>query len=228
MAPQLPPGVIALTMADGEGALAPAAIDAAARALRDHEGDVVLIGGPAGFCRGLDLRSVVDGHDTGHTAFLGLLDQLDRWPGTVVALVDGAALGGGLGLCAVADRIVATPDARFGLPEVLWGLLPAAVFPPVARRIGVGRARSLALTGTSIDAATALAWGLVDEVTDDPWRSVRTALRRGGRAERGAVGATKRLVADTYGQAWLCAAVPEFRRLLARPVVAERIGREVP
>jgi cyclohexa-1,5-dienecarbonyl-CoA hydratase len=82
----------------------------------------------------------------------------------VVALVDGAALGGGCELVAACDIVVATERARFGQPEIKLG-----VFPPVAaimlpRIIGERRARELILTGELIDAPEALRLGLVNYV----------------------------------------------------------------
>jgi enoyl-CoA hydratase/carnithine racemase len=74
------------------------------------------------------------------------------------------AVGGGVGLVAIADVAVAADGASFQLAEVRLGLVPAMVMPYVARRIGPGRAREWALTGERIDAAQALAWGLVGTV----------------------------------------------------------------
>jgi hypothetical protein len=83
----------------------------------------------------------------------------------VEANVHGACMGSGIELPAFAGRVVARPDARFGLPEVRLGLVPGAGGTvSVTRRIGRHRTASLALTGATIDAPTALTWGLVDEI----------------------------------------------------------------
>jgi hypothetical protein len=85
----------------------------------------------------------------------------------VEARVHGMCLGAGAELAAFAGRVVARPDARFGLPEVPLGLVPGAggtaSLPP---RIGRQRTALLALTATAIDAHQALAWGLVDAIED--------------------------------------------------------------
>jgi len=97
-------------------------------------------------------------------SFHDIFRALDAMAKPVVALVDGAALGGGCELVAACDIVVATERARFGQPEIKLG-----VFPPVAaimlpRIIGERRARELILTGELIDAPEALRLGLVNYV----------------------------------------------------------------
>lgn len=97
--------------------------------------------------------------------------------GPVIASVDGAAIGGGLGLAAATDWVVATTRARFGLPEARYGLAPAMVLAILADRMPEQKARALALTLESIDAETALRIGLVDELVA-PEDLERTLARR--------------------------------------------------
>jgi len=79
--------------------------------------------------------------------------------------VHGAALGGGIEMAAFAGRVVAHPDTRIGLPEVALGLIPGAGGTvSLPRRIGRHRTALLALTATTINAPTALRWGLIDEI----------------------------------------------------------------
>jgi enoyl-CoA hydratase/carnithine racemase len=81
--------------------------------------------------------------------------------------VHGPCIGAGVELPAFASRVVARRDATFRLPEVGMGLVPGAGGTvSIPRRIGRHRTAGWAITGASIDAPTALAWGLVDEVTD--------------------------------------------------------------
>lgn len=96
-----------------------------------------------------------------------MLGAIDNCPVPVVARVQGAALGGGMGLCAVADVVVATADARFGFTEVKLGILPAIISPFVLARIGEGQARALFVTGERFDAERARSIGLVHEVVTD-------------------------------------------------------------
>lgn len=132
---------------------------------------VTLVGGRRVFCRGLDLAGVLaEGAPTAPpvadsaAAFVDLLDRLRHLPRPTVAVVQGLALGGGLGLAAACDVVLASAEARFGLPEALVGLVPAMIEPVLRERTSRQRLRRLALTGLSIEAADALALGLVDAV----------------------------------------------------------------
>jgi enoyl-CoA hydratase/carnithine racemase len=136
----------------------------------DPELTVVLDGAGPSFSSGGDLDEFGSFPDpaTSHLVRLTrsaarLLAQLgDR----VEAHVHGACLGAGVELPAFCHRVVARADASFGLPELALGLIPGAggtaSLPP---RIGRHRTMQLALTGERIDAPTARAWGLVDEVS---------------------------------------------------------------
>lgn len=96
-----------------------------------------------------------------------LLQLLNFMPKPTIAAVQGAALGGGVGLVAACDIVVASPVAIFGLTEVRIGLIPAVISPYVVQAIGERAARRYFLTGERFDAATALALGLVTEVAED-------------------------------------------------------------
>jgi methylglutaconyl-CoA hydratase len=85
----------------------------------------------------------------------------------VIARVHGAAIGGGMGLCAVADIALATAGAIFGFTETKLGILPAVISPFVLARIGEGHARALFPTGERFGAKRALRIGLVHEVLPD-------------------------------------------------------------
>lgn len=85
-------------------------------------------------------------------------------PAIVIGRIQGAALGGGSGLAAVCDIVVAASDAMFGFTETKLGILPAMISPYVLQKIGASYARDLFLTGRRFDAAKALAIGLVHEV----------------------------------------------------------------
>ena len=123
----------------------------------------------------------------------------------VVAGIHGYALGGGSGLAACADVVVAAPDAVFGFTEVRLGIAPAVISPFVLAKIGA-RARRYFATGERFDADTALRIGLVDEVADD------------------VTGAVARIVADV-----LCGgpeAVRAAKRLtLERPAEGAELAR---
>ena len=90
--------------------------------------------------------------------------SLDRLPVPLIGRVHGAALGGGAGLCAVCDIVVAADDAVFGFTEVKLGIMPAVISPFVLAKIGRSAARELFLTGARFSAARARDIGLVHAV----------------------------------------------------------------
>lgn len=94
-------------------------------------------------------------------AFDRMLYMINTAPQVTLARVQGAALGGGLGLVCVTDLAIAGESARFALPEVRLGLSPALISPYVIARVGLTRARDLMLTGRRFGAAEALDYGLV-------------------------------------------------------------------
>ena len=96
-----------------------------------------------------------------------MLSEIQEAPQTVIVALEGAVMGGGFGLACVSDIAFALPSARFGLPEVTLGVTPAQIAPFVVARVGLTRARQLALTGARFNADAALAYGLVHEVCAD-------------------------------------------------------------
>jgi enoyl-CoA hydratase len=101
------------------------------------------------------------------TAFRDLFEAVRAFPAPVIARMPGWCLGGGLEFAAACDFRVAAHDAKFGMPEVRVGIpsvVHAALLP---RLIGSGRARWLMMTAATIDAPTALSWGLVDVVAKE-------------------------------------------------------------
>jgi isohexenylglutaconyl-CoA hydratase len=96
-----------------------------------------------------------------------LFQQWNALPQVTVALVEGAAMAGGLGLAAAADFVVATADAKFALTETTLGIVPAQIAPLIVDRIGPAAARRIMLTAARLDAAAAHAIGLVDRVVAD-------------------------------------------------------------
>lgn len=164
----------------------PAAANALDALMRDHLHDVLLLAladpsiervvlsgeGPS-FCSGGDLNEFGSRSDPASAHLVRLHRSLARLLAALgprlTARVHGACMGSGVELPAFAAHVEASADARFALPEIGLGLLPGAggtVSLPA--RIGRHRTAWLALTGRSIDAATARSWGLVDEVVRAP------------------------------------------------------------
>lgn len=96
-----------------------------------------------------------------------LFRTLNALPKPTIARVQGAAVGGGLGLAAACDIVVATPAANFAMPEVRLGIIPAVICPYVADAIGPRQCRRYMLTGERIEAAGALRLGLVHEIAEE-------------------------------------------------------------
>jgi len=122
-----------------------------------------------------------------------LLETIDSCPAPVVARVQGHALGGGCGLVACADVVIAADDAEFGFSETKLGIVPAVISPFALAKIGAGPARRFFLTGERFDAWTALWMGLVQEVTIDLDRAVEDVLAELGTAGPEATRAAKQL-----------------------------------
>jgi methylglutaconyl-CoA hydratase len=95
-----------------------------------------------------------------------MFETLDTCPVPIIARVHGAALGGGMGLCAVSDLVVAEAGARFGFTETRLGILPAMISPFVIAKIGESNARALFPGGRRFDAVRAQRIGLVHEVVE--------------------------------------------------------------
>ncbi len=140
-----------------------------ALAVAGDDRPIRLAGAGSAFCCGGDPAEfgTVDDPATGHQvrSSANVAPWLDRLADRLTVAVHGACVGAGVELAAFAGRVEATGDATFRLPEVSMGLLPGAGGTvSVPRRIGRQRAAWLCVTGATIDAATALDWGLVDEL----------------------------------------------------------------
>jgi isohexenylglutaconyl-CoA hydratase len=171
---------------------------------------LVLRGAGGVFCAGGDLKAFSSVFQSGemdadaiaraNRRYGTLLDTLDRLPVAVIAAVEGAAMGGGVGLAAIADVAIATADATFSLTETTLGLPPAQIAPFVTARIGRHKARRLMLTAARLDGWQAAGVGLVDEVVADAAaldEAVATTLGRIRRCAPGANAMTKALVNAT-------------------------------
>jgi isohexenylglutaconyl-CoA hydratase len=158
-----------------------------------------------------------------------LLERLQGCAVATVAVVEGAAMGGGVGLAAACDFVLAADSAQFGMPEVTLGLPPAQIAPFVAQRIGAGPARRLMLTGRRLLAPQALAIGLVDEALEPSALDARLAslLAELGRAEPAALRATKAILkqrADAPLAATLHSAADLFAAALRSGTASEGIA----
>jgi methylglutaconyl-CoA hydratase len=106
-----------------------------------------------------------------------MLDAIDGCPAPVVARVQGHALGGGCGLVACCDVVIAEPSAQFAFSEVKLGIVPAVISPFALAKIGSSAARRFFVTGERFNADTALRIELVHEVTEDLDEAVAHVVR---------------------------------------------------
>jgi methylglutaconyl-CoA hydratase len=147
------------------------------RRLADEPADrlraVVLSGSGPSFCAGADvtwMRASLglsrEQNEQDAMVMAEMFDAIDRCPAPVIARVHGAALGGGMGLCAVSDLVVAEAGTRFGFTETRLGILPSVISPFVIAKIGESHARALFPGGRRFDATRALRIGLVHEVVE--------------------------------------------------------------
>ena len=134
---------------------------------------VILAGDGPSFSAGADIDWMraaihldVEGNEQDAMAFADTLEVIDTCPVPVIARVHGAALGGGAGLCAVSDLVIAEAGAKFGFTETRLGILPAVISPFVIAKIGETNARALFPGGRRFDAVRAQRIGLVHEVVE--------------------------------------------------------------
>jgi len=134
---------------------------------------VVLAGDGPSFCAGADIDWMraamsldVEGNEQDAMAMADMFETIDTCPVPLIARVHGAALGGGMGLCAVADVVIAESGTRFGFTETRLGILPAVIAPFVIAKIGESHARALFPGGRRFDAIRAQRIGLVHEVVE--------------------------------------------------------------
>jgi methylglutaconyl-CoA hydratase len=192
-----------------DGELLEALLAAAAEAAGDPAARAVVIEaeGPA-FCAGADiawmrrLGGLSEAENRAAAERLaGLFERLDRLPKPLVGRIQGACVGGGLGLAAVCDVAVASDAASFAAPEVRLGILPAVIGPYVLAKLGLGACRDIFLSGRRFDAAEAQRLGLVQRVApldrlDAEVARVLDELLAGGPAAQARI---KRYLAELAG-----------------------------
>ncbi len=161
---------------------------------------IVLRGSGGVFTRGIDFADFhpdrpLDIH--GFNRWEKLCVRFERLPVPTIVAVDGPAIGAGFQLLLLGDLRVATPAARFQLPEVKLGFLPGMATWRLARFVGLGRARRIVLTGEEIDADQALELGLVDRVLPTADEGVAWALEALGPGHPVAVELARRLLIES-------------------------------
>ncbi|HEY1654744.1 MAG TPA: enoyl-CoA hydratase-related protein [Candidatus Tumulicola sp.] len=191
---------------------------------------VVLAGEGTVFCGGADIGWMRDSLDLSFEAnaidaerMSDMFRAIDNCPRPVVGRIQGAALGGGAGLAAVCDVVVAADDATFGFTEVKLGIIPAVISPFVLAKIGVSQARALFFTGQRFDAARACRIGLVHEVV--PPGELDTAVER-VLAEIRSAGPYAASAAKLLVRRVLDAGYAESRAVTTQAIANQRISPE--
>jgi methylglutaconyl-CoA hydratase len=190
----------------------------------------VLRGEGRHFCAGADLtwmsRMIGYSHDENvrdAKAMAAMFQALDTLPIPMIGRIHGAALGGGAGLAAVCDIVVASDTAQFGFTEAKLGILPAVISPFTVAKIGASAARELFLTAARFDARRAREIGLVHAVCSES--DLDTTIDRYVRelltSAPGAVSAAKALIAQVAGRAAL-----DVADLTAETIARHRVSDE--
>ncbi|MBV9263394.1 MAG: enoyl-CoA hydratase/isomerase family protein [Candidatus Eremiobacteraeota bacterium] len=186
------------------------------------EGKVFCGGADIGWMRGsLDLSFDENVRDAERMS--DMFRAIDNCSKPVIGRVHGAALGGGAGLAAVCDIVVAADNAIFGFTEVKLGIVPAVISPFVLSKIGASQARRFFLTGERFDARKALEIGLVHEMVTDAEldNTVTRCLIELRSAGPHAVSAAKLLIRRVLDNSY-----DGTRAITTRAIAQQRIGAE--
>jgi methylglutaconyl-CoA hydratase len=171
----------------------------------------VFVRGAGGtFCAGADLAWMRDAADWSESdnrddamGLARMLKALHDVPALTVAIVEGAAMGGGAGIVAACDMAVAVKGAKFAFSEVKLGLIPGTIAPYVVEAVGARTARALFMTGDVFSAEAAREFGLIGHVmgsAEDIDGFVAEFSRTMKACAPGAIGDSKRLVHDVAGK----------------------------
>lgn len=183
------------TELDRTQALLSAALDDARTSL------VLLRGSTADFCLGFDIDALPQAEplsDDAVATFATLLETIAFAPRITVAYVEGRAIGGGVGIAAACDFVLADPIASFGLPELFFDLAPSIIAPVLLQRLSPSVLKSFALEGRRRGAPWAERCGLVDEMLAPAEVQQRLSVlaRQGRRLPPAAVAQLKENIED--------------------------------
>jgi cyclohexa-1,5-dienecarbonyl-CoA hydratase len=200
--------------------LDPAMVAAIRAAVAEHRlrpglKSILFEGEGAHFSFGASVEAHLPGEIRGMlTGFHGLFRELAASGKVLIAAVRGQCLGGGLELAAFCHRVVASPEARLGNPEILLGVFAPLASAVLPHRIGQAAADDLLLTGRTIDAAEALSIRLVDEVATDPGEAALAWHHRFDRVSSSSLSHAVRAARDHFHGACFAALERVERRYL--------------
>ena len=206
------------------------AADAREAALRHDIRAVVIAGAGKTFCAGADVtwmsktvHYTEEDNLRDAMAMSRMFAAINELPVAVICRIQGAALGGGAGLAAVCDIVVAEDTALFGFTETRLGILPAVISPFALAKIGQAAARELFLTGARFSAARAKEIGLVHQVaaSGELDAAVDRYLQELSSAGPEAIAAAKALIPNVWGRP-----VAEAMPITAAAIAARRVSSE--
>ncbi|MEQ8791247.1 MAG: enoyl-CoA hydratase/isomerase family protein [Pirellulaceae bacterium] len=172
---------------------------------------VVLTGAGTAFCAGMDLSEMRETAKSDNALsmwhedavqYRELIETMLRFPKPIIAAVNGPAVAGGAGLVLASDIVVATPEARFGLPEPRRGIVAGLVAPLLAFRVGGGYAARLLLLADLISADEALRMGLYHELAAENvvWARANELAAQVAMSAAESIQLTKRMLNETIGE----------------------------
>lgn len=209
-------GTLILNRPDKRNALTRALITELTQSLEDmrHERRVravVISGSGSAFCAGMDLKEMqetaklVNAQDIWQedaTAYRDLIEAMLRLPKPIIGAIGGPAIAGGAGLTLACDIVLASPEAKFGLPEPKRGIVAGMVAPLLAFRLGAGRAGYLLLSTQLISAEEAHRIGIYHELMSGEklWPRAHQLAGEIAKCAPEAMLLTKRLLNETIGE----------------------------
>jgi methylglutaconyl-CoA hydratase len=194
--------VLTLNRPDKRNALSLELIEQITAGVKSASGDrnrrvIVIRANGASFCAGLDLKEATD-PGKAHGSAVALCEMyraIATSPLITIAAAQGHAFGGGAGLMAACDLVVAAPDLRLGYPEVHRGLVAALVTTLLRRQVGERAVRELVLLGQTVNAAEALDLGLINRLAAlDLLETAMGLARQACLGAPGAIARSKRLL----------------------------------
>jgi len=212
----LPSGTIILNRPDKRNALSRQMLTDIAQALEDLHQErkvraVILTGAGTAFCAGMDLTEMQETSQqpdaqtqwfNDAVQYRDLIDKMLQFPKPIIAAVNGPVVAGGAGLMLASDIVVATPEAKFGLPEPRRGIVAGLVSPLLVFRIGASHAANLLLTARMIEPAEAQRIGLFHEIVagDFVWARAQELAGEIAKSAPEAILLTKRMLNETIGE----------------------------
>lgn len=207
-------------------------------ALPEHERPTVVVvtGEGRAFCAGMDLKQVLGNAELSRELLHSLARftlKLRTLPSVVVAVVNGAAIGGGCGIVTVCDLAISFAENKMGFPEVDLGVCPAVVGPWLVKKIGAGRTRQVLLSGGLMSGKDAFDIGILSHVAPTAAEMPAMAeqviqrLATGGRAALAATKGLLNVLDGSLDEAILARAADLSADVLNNPETQEMLRRKM-